>query len=86
MSMEFTLLINVGMPTIVRILTFINRMNTPCMCLKVKNKLFFSIYIFMRSCFSCSVELCIIVINIYYNEHDFVLADKCSNANNYFNI
>ena len=48
MSTKFILLINVGMPTIVVILTFISMINTTSERLKAKN-FFISILVFMSS-------------------------------------
>ena len=47
LSMEFILLINVKMPTIVDILTFISRINTTSEYFKQENVLFFSILLSM---------------------------------------
>ena len=41
LSAKFILLINVKMPTIVGILTFISRINTTSECLKARNVFFF---------------------------------------------
>ena len=50
MSMKFFLLINIKMPTIVGILTFISMINTSSESLKAKKIFcFFSILVFMRS-------------------------------------
>ena len=46
---KFIQLINVKMPTIVGILTFIGRLNSTCNCLKQKKSLFFSILLSMNS-------------------------------------
>ena len=47
LSMKFILLINVKMPTIVGILTFISRINTTSESLKARKSAFFSILVFM---------------------------------------
>ena len=51
--MKFILLINVKMPTVVGILTFISRINTPSKCIK-EEKIFvfhyFSFYEFILRC------------------------------------
>ena len=48
-SMNFIQLINVKMPTIVGILTFISRINTTSERLKARNSSFVSILVFMNS-------------------------------------
>ena len=57
--MKFIMLINVKMPTIVGILTFISRISTAAESLKAKKFyfLFFSSSLFKNSLSSCSFEL-----------------------------
>ena len=49
LSMKFILLINVKMPTIVGILTFISRVNTSSESLRTRNTNLFSVLVFMNS-------------------------------------
>ena len=48
-NINFIMLINVEMPTIVGILTFISMINTTSASLKSRKSLFFSIIVFMSS-------------------------------------
>ena len=48
-SIKFTMLINVKMPTIVGILTFISMINTTSESLKGRNVFIFSVLVFMSS-------------------------------------
>ena len=49
LSMEFIMLTNVKMPTIVGILTFISRINAVSESFKARKYLFFNILVFMSS-------------------------------------
>ena len=50
LNMKFILLINVKMPTIVGILTFISSINTASESLKQSKSYLFNILVFMDSC------------------------------------
>ena len=55
LSMKFILLINVKMPTIVGILTFISRINTTSECFKQRKKmLFFNYFYFFEQLKFCA--------------------------------
>ena len=64
LSMTFILPINVKIPTIVGILTYISRINTSYESLKAKNTNFLIVLVFMSSWNLCSVELS---IQMFYN-------------------
>ena len=75
MSIILFWLINVQMPTI--ILTFNSRINASSKCLKGRNKIFFNVYFYEMLILSYSVELCMNVINFYFNEHIIYPTQKC---------
>ena len=57
MRMKFILLINVKMITIVGFLTFISRINTASDSSKARKIIIFSLLVFLRVEYSCSVEM-----------------------------
>ena len=56
LSIKFLLFVNVKMPTIVGILTFISRVNTPTECIKLWENLNFQYFSFLEVEISCTAE------------------------------
>ena len=70
LSTKFILLINVKMPTIVGILTFISMINTTSEKLKARNSLYLSVVYFLRGVeILCSAELSMKIV--------YILGSKC---------